>query len=172
MLAPVAVWLAKNGWHVSVIGRRMDRLEDLQRKIGKNDFTAIQADYRDKEVLRNKLSAASAERGAFNLVIGWIRSDAESSISEIFKLNCSQNSLWTFLHILGSTKNPNETRNSLKIPYGCIYRQVQLGFKIEGKTSRWLTNEEISEGVISSVHNKSTLTIIGQTEPPDMRPSY
>lgn len=172
MLAPVSVWLAKHGWHVSVIGRRMDGLADLHRKIGKSNFTPIQADYRDMQVLRKKLLAVAAEHGAFDLVIAWIRTEAESSLSEIFKMNSNQNSLWTFLHVLGSTKNLYKTRNSLKIPNGCFYHQVQLGFKIEGSTSRWLTNEEISEGVISALNNKSTLTIIGQTEPPDMRPSY
>jgi hypothetical protein len=174
MLAPIAVWLAKKDYHVYVIGRSNERLENLGSRIGKNNFTPIQVDYRDKQALKKKLLSIKSENARFDLVLAWVRTNAEASLAEIIKLNSSKgtNSSWSLLHVLGSQRNPYETMNSFEIPADCIYRQVQLGFKIEGEVSRWLTNEEISSGVIGALSNSSPLNIIGQTEPPEMRPRY
>lgn len=44
-------------------------------------------------------------------------------------------------------------------------RKIILGFIVEGKTSRWLTNDEISSGVIDAVKKDSLEYIIGTLTP-------
>jgi short-subunit dehydrogenase len=128
MLAPVAVWLANNGYHVSVIGRSEERLNDLNGRIGDNKFTPIQADYTNKEELKKKLSAVIADSGTFNLIIAWVRTNAESSLAEIINLNSltASNSPWVLLNVLGSTRNPVEVLNHFAFPKDCNCRQIQL----------------------------------------------
>ena len=52
----------------------------------------------------------------------------------------------------------------------CALRQVILGFEVEPAGSRWLTNAEISNGVLEAVRTDAPLTIIGQTKPWSARP--
>ncbi|GIP63126.1 hypothetical protein J32TS6_16810 [Virgibacillus pantothenticus] len=43
------------------------------------------------------------------------------------------------------------------MPDSCLYYQIRLGFVIKGGQSRWLTNEEISDGVIKAIKNKNKI---------------
>jgi len=52
----------------------------------------------------------------------------------------------------------------------CAARQVVLGFKLEAGGSRWLTNAEISDGVLEAVRTDRAYTIVGQAEPWSARP--
>nr|QQZ48808.1 hypothetical protein JKL49_15675 [Phenylobacterium glaciei] len=54
--------------------------------------------------------------------------------------------------------------------HGCELRQVVLGFKVEEAGSRWLTHDEISDGVLEAARADRLLTIIGQTEPWSAKP--
>jgi hypothetical protein len=45
-----------------------------------------------------------------------------------------------------------------------------LGFKIEDNSSRWLTNDEISSGVIEAITNDEEEKIVGIVSPWDKRP--
>ncbi|WP_160314251.1 hypothetical protein [Bacillus sp. 522_BSPC] len=56
------------------------------------------------------------------------------------------------------------------MPTGCSYYQVQLGFVTEGSRSRWLTNKEISDGIIEAIKKKKKILTIGQIEPWDKHP--
>ncbi|WP_343781482.1 hypothetical protein [Virgibacillus salarius] len=55
------------------------------------------------------------------------------------------------------------------MPANCQYRQIQLGFKVVSNYSRWLTNQEISQGVIEGIQKErnTMLHIVGQVEPSD-----
>ena len=52
----------------------------------------------------------------------------------------------------------------------CRLRQVVLGFKVVEGAARWLTNAEISQGVLEAVSADRAVTIIGQVEPWAARP--
>ena len=52
----------------------------------------------------------------------------------------------------------------------CRLRQVVLGFQVIGDGSRWLTNDEISAGVLEAVRSDRPLSVIGQVEPWSARP--
>lgn len=52
----------------------------------------------------------------------------------------------------------------------CRLRQVVLGFKVEPGGSRWLTNAEISDGVLSAVTGDLAHSVVGQVAPWSARP--
>jgi hypothetical protein len=51
----------------------------------------------------------------------------------------------------------------------CRLRTVILGFEIVGRGSRWLANDEISNGAWTAIASDRSLTV-GTTEPWAMRP--
>uniref|UniRef100_A0A914W2H7 Short chain dehydrogenase n=1 Tax=Plectus sambesii TaxID=2011161 RepID=A0A914W2H7_9BILA len=50
------------------------------------------------------------------------------------------------------------------------YHAVILGFKTENARSRWLSDEEISEGVLAAIDKQTDIAIVGQIEPWDCKP--
>lgn len=52
------------------------------------------------------------------------------------------------------------------------YQLVVLGFHLEPETnaSSWLTNDEISAGVLEAIDGGSSRVVVGQTRPWDLRP--
>lgn len=52
----------------------------------------------------------------------------------------------------------------------CELRQVVLGFKVETEGARWLTHEEISDGVLAAIRGDFVFSVIGQTEPWSLKP--
>ncbi len=86
-----------------------------------------------------------------------------------------QNIKCKFFHVLGSANIQPDGRNkkfedSILKYENIIYRKIILGFVIEDNTSRWLTNTEISNGVIDGfVKDKETFTI-GTTRPWEKKP--
>lgn len=50
------------------------------------------------------------------------------------------------------------------------YRQVILGFAVEGGRSRWLTHDEISGGVVAAVRADEPYRVVGTVDPWSLRP--
>ncbi|MEH7443876.1 short-chain dehydrogenase [Bacillus sp. JJ1122] len=170
MLAPVSLWLLDQGYKVSVIGRNPNRLQRLEEKSSPSDFIPISVDYRNIWELEKRVAMSIEKNGMFDLIVAWVRTDAEKALETTIQLNTVPGHTWELIHILGSGRNLSETKKKLPIPDDCIYRQVQLGFKIEGNQSRWLTNEEISSGVIEGILNCDSVKIVGMVEPSEKRP--
>ncbi|MGG0444303.1 short-chain dehydrogenase, partial [Bacillus mycoides] len=47
-----------------------------------------------------------------------------------------------------------------------------LGFILEDTYARWLTHEEIADGVIKGIESKCTEWIVGRVEPWESRPKW
>lgn len=174
MLSNTSLWLASKGYHVSVIGRNANRMESLIRKsIDKSLITPILVDYSDESQLKRKLRHVIDQNGPIELVVSWIHSYSDSALGIITKeiSNWSEGA-WTLFHVLGSSRNLSEIKREITLPDSCRYRQVQLGFIIENHHSRWLTNEEISQGVIDSIKNDKIINTIGTIEPWERRPLF
>lgn len=54
-----------------------------------------------------------------------------------------------------------DIKREVTIPMDCSYYQVQLGFITEGSRFRWLTNKEISRGVMEAIKKRNKISIIG-----------
>ncbi|MBB6454163.1 hypothetical protein HNQ94_002614 [Salirhabdus euzebyi] len=169
MLADVSLWLVKKGYVVTVVGRRKEKYHQLLKRIDKPKFlSSIFVDYHQTEQLSEKLSMAVEKNGEFDVVVTWVHSSAPDAIPTIMNVQHSKN--YDFFHVKGSSDYFEED-NEFQIPENCNYHEVYLGFKVVGDHTRWLTHQEISEGVKDSIHHKRKQTVVGQLEPWDMRPS-
>lgn len=168
MLSDAVLWLAQNGYHVSVIGRNPGKMNRLLKKHAA--IKPILVDYRNEEDLKDNIEEAIQQNGAFELIVAWIRSDARQALESIFAQNSSYVQEWKLMHVLSSGRDAEEVRAGLKIPHGCDYSQVQLGFMIQNESSRWLTNNEISSGVIKAIQLDQPYHVVGVMEPVEKRP--
>ncbi|MED3623601.1 short-chain dehydrogenase [Neobacillus thermocopriae] len=171
MLSKVSLWLIENGYHVSVIARNAERMKKLIQEAGSDGrVTPLFVDYRDSDDLKKNIHQTIKQNGNINIVVAWIHSIAENALQIIVNEVTKGNTDWELFHILGSRANLEEIKKKAVVPINCKYYQVQLGFKMEGTRSRWLTNEEISEGIIEAIKKKKNMFMIGQMEPWEKRP--
>lgn len=79
-----------------------------------------------------------------------------------------------FVHVLPSAARSPVVRKQLRdefVPYRWLrYRQVVLGFIIDDGVSRWLTDTEISDGVLRSLESRDDEFIVGRIHPWSERP--
>lgn len=172
MLSDVTLWLTNSGFHVSVMGRNPDRMDQLINQASDpSSITPVFADYRNQEELRKKVQRIVEKNGAIQLLVAWIHSYAKNALPIIAEeVSRNNEEHWKLYHVLGSSTDLKKVIQNVSIPPGCFYRQIQLGFVIEHGRSRWLTHKEISEGVIECIQKDPPLHIVGTVEPWEMRP--
>ena len=170
MLSRVSLWLAKHAEYVSVLGRSPDRMNRLLQSDGEGTIQPILVDYREEPTFRQKLKESIQSHGSIDLLVAWIHSDAPDAWAILLEEMSRNQDSWKLYHVLGSSKNLEEIRKNIHPPESCLYRQIQLGFIIEDDSARWLTHEEISDGVIKSIKQDSPVSIIGTLEPWHKRP--
>jgi hypothetical protein len=172
MLANVSLWLINEGYHVSVIGRNSKRMNKLISLSKDETFiTPILVDYNHDYELREQLDISVKKNGQIDIVIAWIHTIGKNVLKNVITEDFSGlNHPWRLLHVLGSDSNLVDVKGHVTMETNCLYRQVQLGFVIEGETSRWLTNEEISNGVIESIKKDKLVNLVGVLEPAIKRP--
>jgi len=172
MLANTSLWLVSNGIHVSVIGRNKARMESLLNATDSSLMTPIFVDYSDIALLKKEIRSTIEQNGPIDLVIAWIHSYAERTLESIVsEISPCRNGTWKLFHVLGSSADLSEIQENMHLPNSAQYYQVQLGFIIENGHSRWLTNEEISQGVIDSIQHHRLINIVGTLQPWEKRSS-
>lgn len=164
MLAGVSTFLAKEGNSVSVIGRTAAKFERLKADSPPNSIFPIRVDYHSEELL-TEIEEAIAERGPFDLIVSWTPN--YQALQRICEMN-DQAKSFRLIHVKGSRRYFED--EEILIPANCTYEKVFLGFVIEGEASRWLTNDEISNGVIQQITSKGEERIVGQLIPYSARP--
>lgn len=171
MLADVSLWLVSQGYHVSVIGRSSSRMANvLNQAIDPLNITPIIVNYDNDLELKDKLENSVKKNGPIKLVVAWIHSYAENALQIISQVATKNENQWKLFHILGSSKNLTDIKKAANVPDSCQYHQVQLGFILEKNNSRWLTNKEISVGVIDSILKEKPIYTVGVLEPWNKRP--
>ena len=172
MLSRVSLWLIDNGYHVSIIARNAERMKQLlQETSSESRVTPLLVDYRNNDELKEEINRTIKENGDIDIVVAWIHSIAENALQIIANEISKRKNNWELFHILGSSSNLDEIKKKTAAPTSYVYYQVQLGFKFESTRSRWLTDKEISEGVIEAIRKKKKVLIIGQIEPWENRPN-
>jgi hypothetical protein len=71
---------------------------------------------------------------------------------------------------LGSSDKIEEISFNFNENKNYEYHQIHLGFVIDGNKSRWLTHQEISDGVIRCIRMNTRKLIVGTLTPWDKRP--
>jgi hypothetical protein len=168
MLAQATVWLSENSYHVSVIGRNPKKMKQLLEQ-NPAQLTPVLLDYTNTEELAEQIRCIQQKNGPIELVVAWVHSTGPQVIPCVLEM-LPANQPVTFFHVCGSSSNLQEIKAKTAAPEHVLYHQIQLGFKIENGISRWLTHDEISQGVIDAVLSGKPESVIGTTEPWDKRP--
>ncbi|CAG5086136.1 Short chain dehydrogenase [Thermobacillus xylanilyticus] len=173
MLAGASLWLARQGREVTVIGRNPQKLKLLSDQ--HPNLHGVSADYSRAAEFAETLNDMMRKWGPADLVVAWIHHDEERVIgqtAEAIRLAGGADFGWELYHVLGSSSNLDEMLRKIAVPPECACHQVQLGFVIEGGRSRWLTHDEISNGVIECIQNNRRRHVVGTLEPWEKRPGY
>ena len=166
MLAGVTRWLAEQGYIVSIVSRQAQLSGNVSDG---RSLNPIAVDYRDEDSLRQCIAEAITAYGPVDLAVFWIHTDAPDAFRVITdEVSTHTNVPWRLVHVLGSGAHVHP--ESPQIPLNCLYRQIILGFIIEGNRSRWLTHKEISGGVIEAIRNDKEYSEVGTLEPWEKRP--
>lgn len=161
MLSGLVEALAGDGGRLSLLSRRASQHPG-----------GIDCDYHDNEAFGRALAAAVERNGPIDLAVAWfhtLKIAAPRLLAEQVRGRMFQ--------VLGSgvadPAHPQRLATAAAVADGldqCRLRQVVLGFQVIDGRSRWLTNDEISGGVLEAIRGDRTLSTIGQVTPWSARP--
>jgi hypothetical protein len=160
MLGEVTKWYADNNYLVSVIARnkeKMNRMKDSSSN--PENIKAIYLDYRDSTKLHESLKQNIIEYGPLLEMVVWLHSDGLHSLLVVFELLEEKRKIW---QVIGSKANSQSLREQYQPAKDIQYNFIQLGSFRENNNQRWLTNNEISDGVIQSILSGHAYNLIGE----------
>jgi len=177
MLKDVTLHLLKKYDKVSVIARSDEGFKKLEDEAGGYSprLNKIQTDYSDYSGLINSLIKSIVDFGEINPAVSWVHSTAPLAPMLIAKVMNDTSTHSDFYEVLGSIYADPAARNKkredeFQIFENINYHKIILGYIIEGSNSRWLTNAEISLGIIEAIEQNIKSGTIGVTEPWELRP--
>ena len=165
MLSGLCEALAGDGGRLSLLARRASAWRAAAAD-------AFDCDYHDEAGFTAALEAAVAANGPAELAVAWIhtlkipasRRVAERTAGRLFQVLGSA---------AGDPARPEVLELGRAVADGlpdCRLRQVVLGFQVEAGRSRWLTDAEISDGVLAAIRADHAVSTVGQTQPWSDRP--
>lgn len=174
MLRETSLALATRYELVSVIARNSNRLNDLWEEAlhAGLRINPLQLDYKDEEHLATCLKDLQAQFGPVKTVVAWIKSNAEEANAIIAQHLNQQAIPVEYYDVLGSLHYKDfevdeEEREALFARYTQVhYHQVKLGLRQDDTDDepRWLTYEEITEGIVAAIDSKEDEFLIGDSE--------
>lgn len=175
MLSGAAEWITARSRTVWAIGRNPDRLRCLER-LGPGRVIPAQIDYRDTAVLRRELERRVDAAGPADVSVCWLHDEGLDALDVIAPFSGTPLRPGRLVHVQSSeaarpgSGGLGQRAAGLARPGELTVQQVVLGFQIEGRHSRWLTNAEISAGVVQALQSGEGRSVVGMVEPWDRRP--
>lgn len=177
MLRDLCLALAARGLTVSVVAQSRPRLDALARAARglSGSIAPLPVDYAHAGELRSRLRDAASSHGPITLGVCWIHDDAPHALETIAQCLPSSTPPPRLFHILGSSvADPARAASAAdtlarSLPH-LAWRRVVLGFKIDRGRSRWLTHQEIWQGILSAIDNDWSESVIGLVRPWSSRP--
>lgn len=168
MLRNVSLYLTKRGYFTSVVARTEVNLKELAKAAGAA-MNPVQADYTNQDVLIVKLNEAIKRYGPIRLVVAWIHNIGATIPLRIAEIIENKKKPIHFFQIFGNDardpKNANKTfYTQLTDVQGIRYHKVILSYKTEDGLMRWLTNDEIADGVIDAIKKKRKIYVVPQSD--------
>ena len=153
---------------VAVVSRGGARLDELIAK--SPGIVPVVADWRKPRDLERALWQVTKETGAFSLCVAWMHDDAPKGPETVADFVQGR-----FFHVLGSAaadpaRPDPERRARFAGREGLTYHEVVLGFVPEGGSARWLTDEEITRGVLTAIAWAKPRAVVGTVTPWSARP--
>jgi len=161
MLAGATLRLVAEGRTVSVVARRertLARLTHLAAELP-GIVRPCEVDWHDSVALRSVLDEARAEHGAIDLVVAWIHSTAPGApfvVADAATADRNGDAPLAFYQLFGSYDEATADvrkrwQRDLAADDRFDYRQIHLGHVKTSHGPRWLTDKEISAGVIEAL---------------------
>ncbi|WP_281258669.1 short-chain dehydrogenase [Melghirimyces profundicolus] len=177
MIRDVSVFLAGKGYDVTVVARNHQRLNSLVNDTpsAEGSVHPAQVDYHDGDAFLKEMERAISTYGPIQLAVVWIHSTAPEAPYKLASLLDQSIESCDYFHIIGSSV-ADPSRDSTSGIEGfhrfknLRYHEVILGFILENDGSRWLTHQEISQGVIDAIHSNRTTSIVGVVKPWSKKP--
>ena len=173
MLAGVTLHLAAGGLTVSVVARRERTLARLTRLASglPGHVHPLEVDWHDGAALRSALDAARAQNGPFDLVVAWVHSSASEApfvVADAATEGRFGEPL-AYYQLFGTYDQPGAAvrdrwRQQLAHDPRLEYHEIHLGHEKTSHGPRWLTNEEISAGVIEAIEVAAPAYPIGDVD--------
>jgi len=164
MLAGLGRTLCERAERVSILARNEKRIRAVSDAV-----EPLVCDYNDGVALAEALSLIEAP----DLVVAWIHGRAPQSRRAFAECLSAEG---RFVQVLGSAlgdpAHPERLAEMAKAADGLPidYQAVVLGFVVENGQSRWLSNDEISAGVLSAIDSEKAVSIVGTVEPWSAKP--
>jgi len=172
MLRAASVELASRSRMMSSVARTERSLHalnsSLPSSILKHHMLAL--DWNEPDEFLHAVQVHLAQTEPPDLVVAWIHDD-ELAIRFAASLTESRCHLF---HVVGSADtDPSRIAASLSgrlRSASVVYHQVILGYVETDQGTRWLTNDEISKGVLDAIALARPSHIVGTTQPWKWRP--
>lgn len=165
MLSGLCEALAGDGGRLSLLARRASAWGGAAAGL-------FDCDYYDEAGFTAALEAAVASSGPVDLAVTWIHTLKIAAPRLV-----AERTRGRMFQVLGSAAADPARPEALDLGRAvadglpdCRLRQVVLGFKVEAGRSRWLTDEEISDGALEAIRADRPVSVVGQTEPWSLRP--
>jgi len=185
MLKAVTLLLLEKYDTVSVTARSGNKFSELENGAGKNKkrINRLIIDYTDYASLTGGIIKSIEEFGEISQAVCWIHSTAP--LAPLFTAKVINDKFDESVHraipfcdyyeILGSAsanpENHNIKREGEFMKFDFIkYHKIILEFIHENGKSRWLTDIEITNGIIYAINNKLRKYVVGTVEPWKKRP--
>lgn len=177
MLRGAVIHLLKNYDHVTVIARGEEGFNklssDAEENFSKLNFLRI--DYNNYKELTDGVIKCIENKGPIELIISWIHSTAQLAPMLAAKVINETSPQCRFFEVLGSSNSNPESDSrgrdkNFSVFRNLEYHKVILGFVTDGTNSRWLTNKEISGGVMYAIEEDLKEFTVGVVTPWNLRP--
>jgi len=178
MLKQASITLAANAKVVTSIARTEASLQALDDKMPDSCAHHMLAlDWHDPVHFLNTIAQHVAQIGTPELTLAWLHDDSVGPMlaQTVAQANLDPDSPYHFFQVRGSaaaapSQNLDALFTGIELPSNLRYHQIILGYVREGDRSRWLTHDEISQGVLDAIQGDRDVAIVGTVEPWHLRP--
>lgn len=174
MLADAVLELARDARRVTSIARterslaRLDRMVREGSEGGDVDHTTIRIDYRNTDSLIAEIDR-QITLTPIDRALVWMHGPTESNgVVDLARLLAQRAERdIDFVHVVGSAGKDlarlvDHARDLFAGIAGLRYCRIILGFVRTGDGRRWLTDEEISSGVVDAVRSGEGVWVVGE----------
>lgn len=169
MLRSASLELATRSRRLTSVARTRRSLSTLDRDwpAGAGAHDILSLDWTMPGLFLEGIKHHVARTGGPDLVVAWMHDDALTL--RIAARLAEDSPIPRFFHIIGSaTVNPLKIADSLRMSAEATnlnhYHQIVLGGHGSGRRGRWLTDWEISRGVLQAVERQKPMYVVGTLE--------
>lgn len=175
MLKHASIALASASQMLTSVARTLQSLQCLDAALGSSAGVhhMLKLDWSEPEVFLSSLSSHIERVCRPSLVVAWVHDeglmgaitacfDSASHPCKIFQVrSCAA---------ADPTREPSSGQFADSSIGRMVRNEIILGFEVGNDGSRWLTNTEISSGVLQAIANNEKTAVVGVVSPWESRP--